>query len=116
MSGKDTARLLCAMAIVFGVYLQQTRPNDGPANSMYRIGLVVGGIVGILFLGFPSGGKTQTQQDAAREPDAGDANAQLQRPTWMGDPRANFRRMMVAILIVGALVGGFAYFIMTARP
>jgi hypothetical protein len=84
--------------------------------TLYRIILVVGGTIGLLWLGFPNKKKKETEHKPPAEKSTSVHKAptiELPRQEWMGDPEGNRRRLKI-ILVVFALLGiGIAILIAT---
>jgi len=54
MFDKDTLRVACIIAVLYGAFMISRGGEQGFFVTLYRIILVVGGTIGLLWLGFPN--------------------------------------------------------------
>jgi hypothetical protein len=110
MFTRETARIACLMALLFGGFMLSRRPNDGDLVLGFRLCLVLGGVIGLFFLGFP-GRRSPPEQPQETSHDA--VQAQPARPKWMGDPKENRRRLLIILVIFVVLGSGVAVYFLT---
>src|SRR5438309_6447061 len=65
MSKKEFARVACFVALLYGA-IQLSRDREaGPLTTGFRLLLVAGGTVGLVWLGFPGKGGEESEQTSA---------------------------------------------------
>ena len=109
MSKKEFARVACFVALLYGA-IQLSRDREaGPLTTGFRLLLVAGGTVGLVWLGFPGkGGEESEQTSAGAAPAAAAPIVEPASTQWMGNPEGNRRRLTIILIVFCVIVAGFA--------
>ena len=113
MFTKETARIACVIALVYGGFMLSRRPNDGDLVFWFRLCLILGGIIGLFFFGLPGRRVPPDQRQTDMPSSQNVAQEKYARPTWMGDPKENRRRLMIILVVFVVLGGGVALCLLT---
>ena len=115
MFDKDTWRVACIIAVLYGSFMISRGGEQGFFVISYRIILVVGGTIGLLWLGFPNKKKeTEKKPPVEKSTSVSEApNIGLPRQEWMGDPEGNRRRLKIILVVFVVLGIGIAILIAT---
>ena len=114
MLSRETARIVCFMAFLFGAFMLARGPVGGPLTTTFRLLLLFGGGIGVLLLGLPyrqgqDGPSPQPQAEPTCIDDTTRA-AQDVSPKWAGNPEGKRRRLVIVFVALVVVAAGLIMF------